>query len=105
VHAVMCEHAQTTLTMMTYEADGHAFLQRMGAQQKISNIESRLRCDGLDEPQLAACEQVAMASHQGLALQAYRGRVPSGTRASRSALGSSSPVFAASGAAVGSRNA
>jgi len=24
--AAMCEHAQTTLTMMTYEADGHAFL-------------------------------------------------------------------------------
>jgi hypothetical protein len=76
VHAVMCEHAQTTLTMMTYEADGHAFLRRIGAQEKISNIENRLRCDRLDEAQLAAWEKAAMASHQGPALEAYRGRVP-----------------------------
>jgi hypothetical protein len=72
----MGKHAQTTLTMMTYEADGHAFLQRIGAQQKISNIESCLRCDQLDEAQLAAWEQAAMTSHQGLALEAYCGRVP-----------------------------
>jgi RimJ/RimL family protein N-acetyltransferase/GNAT superfamily N-acetyltransferase len=76
VHAVMCERAQTTLTMMTHEADGHAFLQRMGAQQKISNIESRLQCDRLDEAQLVAWEKAALASHQGLALDAYHGRVP-----------------------------
>jgi RimJ/RimL family protein N-acetyltransferase len=76
VHAVMCEHAQTTLTMMTYEAEGHAFLRRIGAQQKISDIESHLRCDRLDEAQLAAWEKAVMASHQGLALEAYRGRVP-----------------------------
>jgi hypothetical protein len=72
----MCEHAQTTLTMMTYEADGHAFLRRIGAQQKISNIENRLRYDRLDEARLATWEKAAMASHQGLALAAYRGRVP-----------------------------
>jgi RimJ/RimL family protein N-acetyltransferase len=76
VHAVMCECAQTTLTMMTYEADGHAFLRRIGAQQKISNIENRLRYDRLDEARLATWEEAAMASHQGLALEAYRGRVP-----------------------------
>ena len=76
VHPVICEHAQTTLTIMAYEADGHAFLQPIGAQQKTSNIECRPRCDRLDEARLTAWENTAMASHQGLALEAYRGRVP-----------------------------
>jgi GNAT superfamily N-acetyltransferase len=76
VHAVMCERAQTTLTMMTHEADGHGFLQRIGAQQKIVRIENRLRCDRLDEAELVAWEQAALASHPGLVLETWRNRVP-----------------------------
>jgi len=76
VHSVMCDRGQTTLTAATHEVDGHAFLQRIGAQQKITHIESRLRCDSLDEMQLATWERTAREAHPSLALETYRGRVP-----------------------------
>jgi hypothetical protein len=63
---------QTTLRVVTHAIDGRALLQRIGAQQKITHIESRRQSDRHDDMQLAAWERMARQAHPSLALENRR---------------------------------
>ena len=76
LHRVMREEARTLVSVSTHEADGHAVLHHMGADEKLRMIESRLRMDKPDWSRLESQRRDIMAATPDLTLEAYGGRVP-----------------------------
>jgi GNAT superfamily N-acetyltransferase len=76
LHRLMCEDGRTIATASTYEGDGQAFLQRIGAGEKLRVIDNRLRFDGLDWAKLRGWKDDIVAANPDLTIETYVRRVP-----------------------------
>jgi RimJ/RimL family protein N-acetyltransferase len=72
--AFMRERDKTLATFGTHLPEGRAFLEAIGAVEKMRSIENRMRFAGLDWDELATWE--AGATGSGLRWEVHAGRVP-----------------------------
>ena len=76
VLAIMERHSQTTLSMGTEEASGHAFLKWLGAESKFTGAENRLKLADVDWKMMRRWVEEGQWRSPATSLEVYDGRVP-----------------------------
>lgn len=78
---LMARHGATTVSLWAEEKSGHEFLKWLGAEPKMSSIESRLRLSGVDWPMLERWVAEGKARSPQTRLEIYDGPLPEEMRA------------------------
>jgi GNAT superfamily N-acetyltransferase len=73
---LMDEHGCTVLGVSTEEASGHGFLEWLGAEQKLTEIESRLKMSEVDWPMLERWAAEGAQRSPQTRLEVYDGELP-----------------------------
>ena len=76
----MDRHGATTVSLWTEEESGHEFLKTIGAEPKMSWIESRLRLSDVDWPTLERWVAEGQARNPRTRLEVYEGPIPEAMR-------------------------
>jgi GNAT superfamily N-acetyltransferase len=76
IAGLMDRHGCTVVGMSSDEESGHAFLEWLGAERKLTEIESRLRLSEVDWPMLERWTQEGAQRSVQTRLEIYDGRLP-----------------------------
>ncbi|KAA0676467.1 GNAT family N-acetyltransferase [Azospirillum brasilense] len=76
IHGLMVVHGKIMLTLVTDDADGHAFLGAIGAEERLRSVDSRLALDGVDWAMVEGWHAAMRRALPGLTETIHAGEVP-----------------------------
>ncbi len=76
IHGLMTAHGKTLLTLSADEADGHAFLRAIGADERLRSVDSRLALDAVDWTMVEDWHAAMHRALPGLTETIHAGEVP-----------------------------
>lgn len=76
IHGLMVVHGKIMLTLVTDDADGHAFLSAIGAEERLRSVDSRLALDGVDWAMVEGWYAAMRRALPGLTETIHAGEVP-----------------------------
>ncbi|MDQ2103751.1 GNAT family N-acetyltransferase [Azospirillum isscasi] len=76
IHGLMTTQGKTVLTLVTDNADGHAFLRAIGADERLRSVDSRLALGAVDWAMVEAWHAAMHRAVPGLTETIHAGEVP-----------------------------
>ena len=76
IHGLMTAHGKSVLTLSSEDADGHAFLRAIGADERLRSVDSRLALDTVDRAMVEDWHEAMHRAVSGLTETIHAGEVP-----------------------------